>query len=92
MKNEIKDWNWFKELVKRLRKQQDALMREQGGSNHVMLALSLIAYDLDDWVNLNPHSINLHTKMTHAYVNGVYQEIDVKYLFLMERLKPHEEA
>ena len=86
MSDKYKDWNWFKELVKRLRKQQDELMREQGGCNQVMLSVDLVAYDINDWISLNPHSINLHTGKTFANVNGVYRTIDVKYLFQRERL------
>ena len=88
--NEIKDWNWFKDLVKRLRKQQNALMQEQGGGNQIMISLSLVAYDLDDWVNLNPHCINLHTGKTLAIIDCKYREIDVKSLFLMQRLDLEE--
>ena len=85
--NEIKSWDWFKELVKRLRKEQNALMREQGGGNQIMLSLSLVAYNADDWINLNPHSINLHTGKSFALIEGKYKTIDVKYLFLRQRLK-----
>ena len=90
--NEIKSWDWFKELVKRLRKQQVELMREQGGGNQIMVSLSLVAYDLEDRVNLNPHSINLHTGKTLANIDGKYRKIDVKSLFLLQRLNLKEEA
>lgn len=88
MSDEYKDWNWFKQLVKRLRKQQNELMREQGGRNQVMIGIDLIAYDIQDWVHLNPHSINLHTGKTHALVYDKYREVNVKYLFQSERLDP----
>ena len=88
--NEIKDWNWFKDLVKKLRKQQVSLMQEQGGGNQIMISLSLVAYDLKDWVYLNPHCINLHTGKTIASIDGEYKEIDVKHLFLMQRLDLEE--
>jgi len=89
--NEIKSWDWFKDLVKRLRKQQRELMQEQGGGNQIMLSISLVAYNVRDWINLNPHSINLHTGKTIAFVEGRYQKIDVKYLFLLQRLAEVEE-
>ena len=88
--NEIKSWDWFKDLVKRLRNQQNELMQEQGGGNQVMVSLSLVAYNVGDWIHLNPHSINLHSGKTLAEVNGTYMTIDVKYLFLMQRLKEIE--
>ena len=89
--DEIKSWDWFKDFVKRLRKQQLELMQEQGGGNQIMLSISLVAYDLEDWVYLNPHSINLHTGKTQASINGRYIDVDVKHLFLMQRLSPVEE-
>ena len=86
MTDDYKDWNWFKELVKRTRKQQNELIREQGGRNQVMISIDLVAYDIEDWVHLNPHSINLKTGKTSAFVYDKYREIDVKYLFQMQRL------
>ena len=91
MNEDIKSWDWFKDLVKRLRKQQEDLMREQGGGNQIMLAITLVAYDLEDWVVLNPHSINLHTGKTNTTIDGKNTDVDVKYLFLMQRLSPVEE-
>lgn len=84
--NDYVDWDWFKGLVKKLRKQQNELIREQGGRNQVMISVDLVAYDLNDWISFNPHSINLHTGKTLANVNGVYRNVDVKYLFQMQRL------
>lgn len=90
--DEYVNWEWFKDLVKILRKQQKELMREQGGCNQVMLSVDLVAHDLRDWVSINPHSINLHTgKARLVNVNGVYREVDVKYLFQMQRLEPPDE-
>ena len=82
----MKDWKWFKEFVKKMRLQQDELMKEQGGGNQIMLSISLVAYDLRDWIDVVPHGINLKTGKALASVNGVYKNIDVKHLFLTQNL------
>jgi hypothetical protein len=85
---EMKTWFWFKELVKELRKYNDELIKKQEGRNQIMISVGLFCHDDDvrDWISLNPHSINLHTGKTRALVNGIYREIDAKWLFYMKSL------
>jgi len=89
VKNDYVDWDWFKELIHRLRKMNIELMEEQGGGNQVMLSVyvDLIDYNRMDWVSINPHSMNLHTGKGQAYVDGKWKTVNVKELFYLERLE-----
>ena len=91
-KNDYVDWEWFKDLIRELRQRNNALMKDQGGANQVMISIlvDLIAYDKRDWVSINPFSMNLHTGMGMANVDGKWKRVNVKKLFFTERLSGAE--
>jgi len=81
-------WIWFKEFVKQMRKWNNSLIR--GYYKGVRISISLIDLDRGDYIEFNPHSINLHTGETSITIDGVYQDIDVKYLVCNRRMKKEE--
>jgi hypothetical protein len=83
--NKYMSWDEFKEYIRWMRKEQNRLMKLQGGSNHIMLCISLIDYNIKDWLHFTPHEINLHTGKATAFFNGTYQKINIKHLFYNER-------
>ena len=85
-----KIWDWFKGLVKDLRKYNSQLIREQGGSNNIMISVSMMDLNREDWIKFNPHSISIKDGKCKCFVDGTYQEIDVKYLLYNMRLKELE--
>ena len=82
-------WNFFKSLVREMRGRNCDIINARN-SNQIMLAITLIDMDINDYIKLNPHSINLQTGKTNAQVLGEYQEIDVKYLLLNKRRRQNE--
>jgi hypothetical protein len=85
MKNYM-SWDEFKEYIRRLRKQQRELINLQGGSNHIMLCISLIELNRKEWLHFTPHEINLHTGKATTFVDGKYKKINIKWLFFNESL------
>ena len=79
-------WIWFKELVIEVRKWNSDLISEIG-SNSVMLGITLYDKEIKDWIDLNPHSINLKTGKTTTKINGKYREINIKWLLFHKKLE-----
>jgi len=84
-------WDDFKEYVRKMREQQNELMNLQGGSNHIMLCISLIDLGRRDWLHFTPHEINLHTGKATSFIDGKHRKVNLKYLFFNERVEDETE-
>jgi len=66
------EWEYFKQLVKLARQLNTKIMRENEGSNSVTLDITIIDYDIMDWVSVNPFSIDLRTGYGTICKENVY--------------------
>ncbi|MCK4266543.1 MAG: hypothetical protein KAX31_04620 [Thermoplasmata archaeon] len=73
-------WEWFKEIVQELRQFNTELIKEQGGGNQIMISISMVDHSIDDWVEVNPHSIDLRSG-----IEKYGQKKDIKHLLFFKR-------
>ena len=74
-----RDWEWFKTFVRQMRGLNDRLL--YGSSSHIMVTISLIDRDIGEWVEMNPHAIDLRGQALKYDKHG----LDLKRLFLTKR-------
>ncbi len=82
------NWDDFKTFVKEMRGIIKDTMKRQGGQNHVMVSIDLIDFSIDDWVHVNPYTLDLRTGLGMTERRGViHVKGDVKHLLLHQRWK-----
>lgn len=73
-------WAEFKELVQEMRKRNNALMKQNGGSNRVTISITVYDEEANDCVDVCPHAINLITGKDFVKVRGDYEYVNIKKL------------
>lgn len=81
------NWNDFKVFVKDMRTLLSKVQKDQGG-NSVSVSINMIDLSCDDWIEVNPYSVNLHTgKGTIKRLGDYLFDVDIKHLLLTQRFE-----
>ena len=76
-------WKLLKEIVKEMRIKQNRMMKRQGGLNELLVAITVRHSVTADRIMFYPHSINLTTGRTYAYIDGRHTPINIKEMLML---------